>query len=155
MYSQEGRRPRIEARFITSSMKRPSFPLFRLTPNPNTMHETTCKHAMQLKDANMQCNMNNLTRLMACTMLMHTYSKQGNTSMQQYEQQLAYTMQMDMAYTTQRTTWHTQCSMDLNQNGLTSVMPKSVAITPGLRHQKARHTRTHIGPHARQQEHNP
>ena len=71
------RRPEFEARFITLSMKRPSFPVFGLTPIPNnnathnmacTMllkHATqcnatlACKHAMQHEQPNKANGMHN------------------------------------------------------------------------------------------------
>ena len=46
MHNQKGRRPRNEARFITLSMKRPTFLVFGLTSDPNTCNathmQTTC-----------------------------------------------------------------------------------------------------------------
>ena len=55
MHDQERRRPRNEARFITSSMKRPSFLVFGLTPYPNTMQ---CMHDQLIKSKGMQTQCN-------------------------------------------------------------------------------------------------
>ena len=55
MHDQEGRRPRNEAHSITSSMKRPSFLVFGLTPYPNTMQ---CMHDQLIKSNGMQTQCN-------------------------------------------------------------------------------------------------
>ena len=53
MYDQERRLAGNKARFITLSMKYPSFPVFGLTPIPNTM-QASMAYTMRLKHANMQ-----------------------------------------------------------------------------------------------------
>ena len=47
MDDQERRRPGFKIRFITLSMKRPSFPVFGLTPIPTTM-QARMSYTMQM-----------------------------------------------------------------------------------------------------------
>lgn len=79
MYDQERRRLGIKARFITISMKHPSFPVFGLTPIPNTNATHNMAYIMRLEHANMQYDLSMQTckgqmckhaiSILACTML--------------------------------------------------------------------------------------